>query len=396
MALTGRRDGPPLVAPDAVVRRVAELGHRLDLDALGLLGEHAAAFGLTRGGGTSCGGSARLLPTQDGWVAVNLARDDDRRSVAAWLELPGHADHADPWPMIEQVVVERTAADLVDRGALLGIPVARLGEVGWPSSTDGVAALPIRAMRAIDGAPGSAADSIGLVDGLLVVDLSSLWAGPLCTRVLADRGARVIKVESVGRPDGARRGVRAFYDRLHAGTRSVALDLATDTGQAALRELIEQADIVIEASRARALRGWGIESTDVLARGRCRAWATITGYGREADRVAFGDDAAAGGGLVAWDEQGPMFVADAVADPLAGLTAAAGVVQALAVGGRWLLDVSMAGVAAWVAGADSGAPWLPDERLITVPPCAPPNPGVAPALGSDNDGVAAELGLSLP
>ena len=89
-----------------------------------------------------------------------------------------------------------------------------------------------------------------------------------------------------------------------------------------------------------------------------RVWLSITGYGRTApgrDRVAFGDDAAAAGGMVAWDQAGPCFLADAVADPCAGLVGAAAVLRALASGGRWLIDVSMRDVAAHLAGPTSGA-----------------------------------------
>ncbi len=397
MALTGRRDGPALVAPEGIVRRVIELGRRLDVDGLALLGEHAAALGLARDGAASCGGSARLLPARDGWVAVNLPREDDRLSVAAWLELPGPVDVADPWSAIERAVAERTASEVIGRAELLGLAVARLGEVDPPSAPalDGLplAATRLDADRSDDGS--ESAGGPASVEGLRVVDLSSLWAGPLCARLLADRGAEVVKVESTRRPDGARFGASAFYDRLHAGTRSVAVDLGTDAGRAALRTVIDQADVVIEASRSRALQALGIDAVDVVRRGPCRVWVSITGHGRASNRVAFGDDAAVAGGLVAGDEQGPMFVADAVADPLTGLAAAAGVVAALDAGGRWLLDASMAGVAAHVVGADRGAPWRPDGRLHAASPSAPSPTGVAPALGADNARLAAELGLVL-
>src|SRR2546430_4360155 len=70
--------------------------------------------------------------------------------------------------------------------------------------------------------------------------------------------------------------------------------------------------------------------------------------------------------LVVWDEAGPCFLADAVADPCAGMVAAAAVLGALAGGGRWLLDVSMRDVAAHLAGPRSGpgaAPRSEDTRL---------------------------------
>src|SRR5690606_19365703 len=121
----------------------------------------------------------------------------------------------------------------------------------------------------------------------------------------------------------------------------------------------------------------------------------ITGHGREgadAERIAFGDDAAAAGGLVAWEGDVPLFVADAVADPLAGVTAAAGVVAALASGGRWLLDVAMVSVAAHVAGAGRPA-WAPGPPREAVAPTPPLPRGRAGPMGADTDAVLAELGI---
>ena len=169
-------------------------------------------------------------------------------------------------------------------------------------------------------------------------------------------GARVVKVEAQHRLDGVRRGDRRFYDWLHAGHESVVLDLAAADGQGHLHRLLERADVVIEASRPRALVSLGVDARALVARTGL-TWVSITGYGREGDAaelVAFGDDAAVAGGLVAADGAGcPVFCADAVADPLTGLYAAA---AALAVEGGALVSVPMAGVAAH-ALARGGALW---------------------------------------
>ena len=61
----------------------------------------------------------------------------------------------------------------------------------------------------------------------MVADLSSMWAGPLCARMLGLAGADIIKVESADRPDGARSGNREFFDWLHAGHRSLSADFRT-------------------------------------------------------------------------------------------------------------------------------------------------------------------------
>jgi crotonobetainyl-CoA:carnitine CoA-transferase CaiB-like acyl-CoA transferase len=179
------------------------------------------------------------------------------------------------------------------------------------------------------------------------------------------------------------------------------------------------ADVVVEASRPRALEQLGIVAEAVLATaagGGPRVWVSITGYGRAApgrDRVAFGDDAAVAGGLVVWDEAGPCFLADAVADPCAGLVAAAAVLRALAAGGRWLLDVSMRDVAAHLAGPWNGGPSvalpappstnLPpspaaplvaraDRSALEVqPPRARPASGRGPRLGEHTKAILAEV-----
>jgi crotonobetainyl-CoA:carnitine CoA-transferase CaiB-like acyl-CoA transferase len=117
-----------------------------------------------------------------------------------------------------------------------------------------------------------------------------------------------------------------------------------------------------------------------VAEGGPQVWASITGHGRRgpaAARIGFGDDAAVAGGLVSWDDQGPCFTADAVADPTTGVVTAAAALDALAAGGRWLLDVSMAGVAAHLAGPTLDARDAPAPQ----PPRARPPAGPGPRLG---------------
>jgi crotonobetainyl-CoA:carnitine CoA-transferase CaiB-like acyl-CoA transferase len=396
LALTGPPEGPPLGPPAPMVSRLATvaevlaqrseaLGRRMMVDPLALLTARAAIAGLRRGGRVSCGGASRLLGATDGWVAVTLAREDDLDLVPAWLELDVPPD-GDPWATVTAEVAARAADSLVERATLVGLPVAALPArpPAAPRAPDPLTPLPHWAERLGDAAPSPAADE------LLVVELGSLWAGPLCGSLLAQAGARVVKVESTRRPDGARRGPPAFFDLLNAGKRSVALDLAAPDGRAALGALVGAADVVIEGSRPRAAAALGVDARAMVERGGPRVWVSITGHGRTgpgADRVAFGDDAAVAGGLVVHDEDGPWFCADAVADPATGLVAAAACLDALAWGGRWLLDVAMAGVAAHLAG-----PTLPvPTGLAASPPVAPAPPGTAPALGEHTAEVLAEV-----
>jgi crotonobetainyl-CoA:carnitine CoA-transferase CaiB-like acyl-CoA transferase len=391
MALTGRADGPPLGVPGALIDLVAQATATLrqsgsalaDLDGLALLGERAAFGQLSRQGAVSCGASTRLVPAGQGWLAVSLARPEDRRALPAWLERD--IPVADPWPSLVDAVAGRDPAELDARAALLGLPIAAVGSVASPDHPS--FGLPVTADPA-----GEATRTPSMPrETTLVVDLSALWAGPLCGQLLADAGARVIKVESTGRPDGSRQGLPELFDLLNGPKQSVAFDLRTAAGRADLRRLLTAADVVIESARPRALEQMGITAQDMLDETPGpQIWLSITSHGRHPgarERVGFGDVAAAAGGLVAHDVAGPCFLADAVADPLAGLVGAAAIHRAQAAGGRWLLSVAMAPLAASVAG-----PLLDAGTAVAAPPRARPIPQPAPALGADTASVLLELG----
>lgn len=199
----------------------------------------------------------------------------------------------------------------------------------------------------------------------------------------------MIKVESVDRPDGARSGSGDFFDLLHGGHESVCIDFRDDRDIAALRSLLQCADVVVESSRPRALEQLGIVPSDMA---HIRVWLSITGYGRDrasAQRVGFGDDAAVAGGLATSDESGPCFCADAVADPLTGMVAAAAVLHALRDGERALLDVALARTAAWAA---YGPVTDIRDRALAVPRSRQRGPDAAP-LGRDTEAVFSEFAV---
>lgn len=385
MWLTGRHRSEPLIGPIGVAPFMEALAARLDrlttalgspvrLDGPALLGERAAIAGHGRQGEVSCGGASFLLRSADGWIAVSLARDDDRAAVPAWLDLDdGTAVVADDLGSLSGLVARRSTQWLVERACLLGLPCSALDEC----ESAGVPALD----------RGAASGTVGL-DGVTVLDLSSLWAGPLCGQVLAAAGARVIKVESTRRPDGARMGPRAFFDLMHAGKESVALDLGAAGGRSDLARLVDAADVVIEASRPRALEQMGIDAVS----SQPRVWLSLTSHGRQQpNRVGFGDDAAVAGGLVARDSQGPVFAGDAAADPIAGLLAATAVLDRLQAGGRWLIDVSLAAAARLAVGFVDAPSVAPEWSGAVAPPRARRVHGAAPPLGAHTEAVLGAL-----
>lgn len=348
--------------------KAEELGRHLDIgvNAAELLAGRAALLGLSRGGRLSAGGATRLIGARDGWCALTLSRPDDVDAVPALVE--SAAPQSDPWSTVECWAAARTAAEVVERARLLTLPAAVLGEA--------TAATPVARRVGPSASPRKPS-------GLLVADLSSMWAGPLCGQLLARAGAIVVKVESAVRPDGTRAGSRAFFDWMNGGKLCYEADFGDPQR---LRALLEAADVVIESSRPAALRHRGLGPDDVVARAG-RVWVRITGHGVEGERAnwtAFGDDAAVAGGLVGRHPDGPVFCADAIADPLTGLHAALAVTESLARGGGEVIGVAMAAVAATYATLPE---YASDSACPAMVPVSPDVPLAATGLGADNDRV---------
>ena len=304
----------PLAGPaDETLKELARIAgsKRLNqLDASTLLGERAMLLGLPRPPcGQSYSGASRLLPCNNGWIAVTLPRKSDWELIPAWLE----RDSDESWQGLQESLQTQSVDRVVERGRLLGLAVAKASIPPHISSLSPV--KPTYSYRQESESP-------------LVLDLSALWAGPLCGYLLHLAGARVIKVESTTRPDGARLGNQDFYSLLNQGKRSVAFNFKEIEGRNALRQLIEKADIVIESSRPRALRQLGVLPEELVRKRQCLVWVSITGYGRqepEANWSAYGDDAGAAAGLcfLMWKATGQyQFAGDAIADPLTGIETA--------------------------------------------------------------------------
>ena len=390
-SLSGPEDGPAVLCPapltaaaDGALAALASLlpeGAIADLDGANLLGERAAAWGQSRRGLRSPGGTCQLYPTADGWIAFNWARPSDQALFPAWL---GEACVADE-STLRRHLPARTTAELVEQGQTLGLAVAAEQPLrpAPPWQLSGTDRGPTRRDRP-----------------LRVLDCSSLWAGPLCAQLLRRSGADVVKLESLQRPDGARRGPASLFQRLNQGKACVQLDFESLEGLAQLRRLFAAADVVIEASRPRALRQLGIDAAHWLDRGTGRTWISIRGYGAADDpegiQVAFGDDAGVAAGLSHLVSQyGPRWlVGDAIGDPLTGLHAAlAG--YALVLRGGGMAEVALTDVlrfAATFATLPTVEEWA--SLMRRAPPCATwPRPRIPQAstaireAGADNAAV---------
>lgn len=376
MALTGYPGGLPLIAPGcpataarAAVLALEALAGPLGVEGHRLLGERAAVHGFTRNAPWSAGGSCRAIATSDGWVAVSLARPEDLDAVPALVSAEFSPE---PWTDLQAWSADRPALDVVDRAQLLGIPAApvpRSPTRVWPPWQ-------------IAYTPGDPAPVRPLV-----VDLSSLWAGPLCGSLLDLTGAEVVRVESTERPDGGRQ-VPAFDDLLHAGQSSVALSFREARGRAQLQDLVRRADVVITSARPRALQGLGLDPESHLAARGNGVWVAITAHPVQPDGsvwVGFGDDAAMAAGVVCRDTDGrPLPCGDALADPLTGMHAALAAFAGVRAGGRHHVRLNLRDVT-----ASTLLPWHGGPAGRVLPPVARRTQGRAHPLGADTDAVLA-------
>ena len=355
-----RGDGESLLAERAVGRE-GKAGRSSGLaPSENLLAERAVLAGVPaeevwrRRSAVSLGGACRMMFSADGVVAVNLPRDDDWQMLPALLGMLGLR-----W--------DRVGLYEVWRDEVGGEKAASAWEAAWQTLESAMARLPTEDLVCAAGELGLAVAEVGSSgSGSLpplpqtgrslrdakVVDLSVMWAGPLCGDLLARAGAQVIKVESPSRPDGARLGLPEFYERLNGQKQHLSIGFDASEGWAELLDLLQNADIVITSCRPRALEQMGIDPRDVVRQSGV-IWAAITGYGwGQGHKVAFGDDAAAAGGLVCRAGVLPCFIGDAIADPLTGGTAAAAVMEQWLSGRPGFLDISMVGSAAFFCEED--------------------------------------------
>jgi hypothetical protein len=356
--LTGRHDGPPLVPPGgaasaargaglAFVALSELLGAQVELAGHLLLGERAAFAGLGRRGPWNLTRTCRAVRAADGWLVLNLARPDDVAAVPALVETGiATSTAAQAWLAVQSWARVGPAADAAERAQLLGIPAGAIAAQPTAAQPD----FPLRVPGYETFAPGAPPDRAPLV-----VDLSSLWAGPLCAHLLALAGARVVTVRAANRADGIRAGCPPLFRLLHSGHEMVVLDLVAD--QRRLRRLLDRADIVVTSARPRAIAQLGLDPAEVCGRSPT-TWVSITAYGSRQDRVGFGDDVAMTAGLVMHDPRGtPLPCGDAIADPLTGLHAAVGALACYLHGGSARVDVAMHDVvsAATAIGPRHGA-----------------------------------------
>jgi crotonobetainyl-CoA:carnitine CoA-transferase CaiB-like acyl-CoA transferase len=192
----------------------------------------------------------------------------------------------------------------------------------------------------------------GPLHGTLVLDLTRILAGPWCTQMLADFGAEVIKVERPGAGDDTRtwgppwlpaqadgRADAAYFGAANRNKKSIAVDIATPEGQATVRRLAAQADVLVENFKVGDLARYGLDYASLRELNPSLVYCSITGYGQDgpyAPRPGYDFIFQAEAGLMSVTGErddkpggGPQKVGVAVADLVTGLYACNGILAAL-------------------------------------------------------------------
>ncbi|MDQ0038793.1 formyl-CoA transferase [Variovorax boronicumulans] len=241
------------------------------------------------------------------------------------------------------------------------------------------------------------------LDGIKVLDLSRVLAGPWCTQILADLGADVIKIERPGVGDDTRTwgppfikdadgndtDQASYFTACNRNKRSVTVDMATADGQALLQQMAAQADIVVENFKTGGLKQYGLDQESLRAANPRLIYCSVTGFGHDgpyAERAGYDLMIQAMTGMMSITGRpddvpggGPLRVGVALTDLFTGVYASTAILAALQVRDRTgegqhidmaLLDVGMA-ILANQASAFLNTGKAPQRQGNTHPSLAP-------------------------
>ncbi|MGB7271186.1 MAG: CaiB/BaiF CoA-transferase family protein [Albidovulum sp.] len=184
------------------------------------------------------------------------------------------------------------------------------------------------------------------LDGVVILDLTRILAGPYATQLLGDLGATVIKIENPDGGDdtrkwgppyvpGAEGELSAYFMAANRNKQSVAVDMASAEGQAVLRKLAARADIVVENFKPGGLAKYGLDHETLCAAHPGLVYCSISGYGQTGpnrDKPGYDLMAQAFGGIMSLTGAAdgmPMKVGVGIADIMTGMYAAVGILAAL-------------------------------------------------------------------
>lgn len=249
------------------------------------------------------------------------------------------------------------------------------------------------------------------LDGIRIIDLSRVLAGPFCTQLLGDLGAEVIKIEQPGKGDDTRQwgppwfhGESAYYLSCNRNKKSVTVNLQAEAGRALIRQMARHGDVLVENFKVGAMEKWGLGYAALRERNPRLIYCAITGYGQTgplAPRPGYDFIIQAQGGIMSITgevEGEPSKVGVAIADIVTGLYALNAILAAL-----FHRERTDEGQCIDIALLDAQVSWLANVAMNYLISAEPPkrygnaHPNVVPyqtfatadghlALGVGNDG----------
>ncbi|WP_419840353.1 CoA transferase [Candidatus Poriferisodalis sp.] len=286
---------------------------------------------------------------------------------ASWIDMPRRLGTAD---VPSEPVPWGEGALCIDLGPDDTATWERFVEVHWhepdPESI-AVAAqewrLPVTPYRRLPGEPaqpvgisqGAGQPATSRIDGVSVVDLTSMWAGPLCTELLGRAGAEILKITSDTRPDGLTGS--PMYAELNEHKTMRRLDLRQQAARESLDARLGSADLLVTSLSPRALANLELLPQQLCARHPHLRTLAITAFGPDAPErewIAYGTGVHAASGL-GWLADEPQAPAYSYPDPLAGLQAACSAVDQLSGAAPQHTRVSLAGAVAPLASRAAGS-----------------------------------------
>ena len=197
----------------------------------------------------------------------------------------------------------------------------------------------------------------GPLDGIKVLDLTSVLAGPYATMTLSDLGAEVLKIEQPGVGDESRNfgpfknGFSLYFMSVNRGKRSITLDLKSERGKTIFKQLVEQSDILVENFRPGTMKNFGLDYETLAAEHPSLIYAACSGFGQTgplAEQGAYDMIIQGMGGIISITGEpdgSPVRVGTSISDITAALFTTIGILSALHhrnnTGKGQLVDVAM-------------------------------------------------------
>ncbi len=357
------------------------------LESCMVLSELALADAQTLARGSARIGVNRFYPTcpvtihecREGWLGITLITPDQWATFCKLLDLPGYAEdpglatiylRAERADEIEPAIDEKLRARTAEEWAALGrehrVPLVVVPDAGGIldhpvfSARNSIASVegasgargprsPLRVSAPQGDAPAlPAPDGSSPLDGLRVADFSMGWAGPLATRILADLGAEVVKIEAGRYPDwwrgtkwdaesiaGGQYEESRRFAALNRGKKSVSFDLTTEEGRRLARDLVAASHAVVENHAAGVMQRLGM-GWDALSEGRDDlVMLSMSAFGSGnvwSDTRAYGSTLEQASGIPSFrgeDGWPPAMGHIAYGDPIGGIYGAAALLAAL-------------------------------------------------------------------